>query len=225
MEEIWVLSVLIQYNAGEVRVVDAYQVQDRKEMERVLEEFCVETGYESVRSVNDWADEWEAHNTLWRLGLRTEQMKDCDLEESEAWWRRVGYKIIKIFKEVWEMLGDIFNVNKRKDVISREGQVMYRGHKYTREEGTGYMVCTTGGRKRLHDVMWLEERGRAMGFSKIPAGCVVHHLDWNKEHNEINNLVLVTRREHNLIHNPPTRLQGEDAEIVEELKEKGIIKK
>ena len=96
------------------------------------------------------------------------------------------------------MIGDLWNNNKRRNVRTREGQRMYMGHKYSREEGTGYLVCTSGKRRRLHDVMWETEAGR-----EIPPGCVIHHLDWDKSHNEISNLVCVTISEHNRIHNPP----------------------
>ena len=34
-------------------------------------------------------------------------------------------------------------------------------------------------------------------------GCVIHHVDWVKTHNEISNLVCVTVSEHERIHNTP----------------------
>jgi len=67
----------------------------------------------------------------------------------------------------------------------------------------GYMVCTSGERKRLHVAMWEQAAGR-----EVPPGCVVHHLDWDKTHNEISNLVCVTVEEHNLIHNAGGKVPG-----------------
>lgn len=96
------------------------------------------------------------------------------------------------------MLGDFLNVNRKRDVCTREGQVMYRGRKYTVETGTGYLVCTTGGRKRLHVAMWEAEAGM-----EVPSGCVIHHVDWVKSHNVVENLVCVTVSEHERIHNTP----------------------
>ena len=53
------------------------------------------------------------------------------------------------------MIGDLFNTNKRKDVVTREGQVMFNGKKYARDPRTGYYTCTTGrSRKRLHVAVW-----------------------------------------------------------------------
>jgi len=97
----------------------------------------------------------------------------------------------------------MLNNNKRRDVCTREGQIMYRGKKYAREESTGYYVCTSGRRRRLHDVMWEAEAGVS-----VPVGCVIHHVDWNKGRNEIENLVCVTVWEHNMIHNPPAGYKG-----------------
>lgn len=102
------------------------------------------------------------------------------------------------------MLGDLFNNNKRKDVCTREGQRFYLGVKYSVEAGTGYLVSTTtmgGKRRRLHDVLWTNEN--IDGIKEIPEGCVIHHIDYIKTHNEISNLTCITIFGHNLIHNPP----------------------
>ena len=82
----------------------------------------------------------------------------------------------------------------------------------------GYYVCTSGDRKRLHVAMWEAEHG------EVPDGCVVHHIDWNKNHNEISNLVCITVQEHNLIHNPPAVPTEEELKIIEKLCAKGLIK-
>ena len=60
-------------------------------------------------------------------------------------------------------------------------------------------MCTTGKKRvRLHVAMWEAEAGR-----RVPPGCVIHHVDWVKTHNEIFNLVCVTVAEHERIHNTP----------------------
>lgn len=98
------------------------------------------------------------------------------------------------------MLGDMFNKNNRRKVITREGQILYMGKKYAREKlkdgRLGYYVCTSGNRARLHVVVWEHKWGR-----EVPAGCVVHHLDWNKSNNAAENLICVTVEEHERIHN------------------------
>lgn len=94
------------------------------------------------------------------------------------------------------MIGDMFNNNRRRDVCTREGQRMYNGKKYAKEEGTGYYVCTSGARKRLHVVMWEQKWG-----IEVPPGCVIHHLDWNKNNNTVDNLICLTISEHERVHN------------------------
>lgn len=94
------------------------------------------------------------------------------------------------------MIGDLFNNNKRKDVCTRLDQLMYKGKKYRQDKKTGYYVCTTGDRKRLHVAIWEAEHGIA-----VPPGCVIHHLDWNKTNNSIENLICLTVKEHETVHN------------------------
>lgn len=94
------------------------------------------------------------------------------------------------------MIGDMLNNNKRRDVCTRLDQQMYMGKKYRQDKKTGYYVCTSGNRKRLHVAMWEAEAGMS-----VPVGCVIHHVDWVKTHNEISNLVCVTVSEHERIHN------------------------
>lgn len=94
------------------------------------------------------------------------------------------------------MIGDLFNNNKRREVKTRADQVMFNGKKYRRDKKTGYYVCTTGSRRRLHVVMWETEAGRS-----VPVGCVIHHVNWDKSVNEAWNLVCVLVSEHERIHN------------------------
>lgn len=94
------------------------------------------------------------------------------------------------------MIGDMFNNNKRRNVCTREGQKMYNGKKYAQDPATGYYVCTSGSRRRLHVVIWEHEHG-----VRVPEGCIIHHLDWNKTNNSIENLICLTVAEHEQVHN------------------------
>lgn len=83
-------------------------------------------------------------------------------------------------------------------MCTRIGQVIYKGKKYAIEKETGYLVCTTGKRERLHIVKYREE---VLGGKEVPPGCVIHHLDWNKNNNTVENLVCLTIWEHECVHN------------------------
>ena len=67
------------------------------------------------------------------------------------------------------------------------------GYKFRKDKKTGYWLCSTL-RKRLHVYIYEKYNG------KIPKGMQVHHIDHNKDNNEISNLKLVTRKEHDKIH-------------------------
>lgn len=118
------------------------------------------------------------------------------------------------------MIGDMFNNNKKRNVCTREGQKMYNGKKYAQDKETGYYVCTSGDRKRLHVAIWEHEHGEA-----VPPGHVIHHKDWNKLNNNIENLYCITIREHELIHTPTPedKLSENDKILIKGLKEKGLI--
>lgn len=108
------------------------------------------------------------------------------------------------------MIGDMFNNNRRRDVCTREGQKMYNGKKYAQDPATGYYVCTTGKkRQRLHVAIWEHEHGM-----EVPEGCVIHHKDWCKTNNSVENLTCVTVEGHEEIHNHPAGTHGEVLDFI-----------
>ena len=71
------------------------------------------------------------------------------------------------------------------------------GYKFTLDNKTGYYLSTkkiNGKRLRLHVYVWLKHNG------PIPLGYAVHHVDENKENNEIDNLVLISDKYHQSLH-------------------------
>lgn len=70
-------------------------------------------------------------------------------------------------------------------------------YKFRRDKKTGYYLSTRlidKKRKRLHIYVWELINGA------IPHGYDIHHIDHNKSNNEIDNLMLVTRKQHKKIH-------------------------
>lgn len=108
------------------------------------------------------------------------------------------------------MIGDFLNTNKRREVKTRADQIIWHGKKYQMEKDTGYYVCTSGNRQRLHVAMWEDKWGRA-----VPEGCIIHHMDWVKSHNYIDNLICLSISEHNSVHNPKGReAKSDDPEVI-----------
>ena len=67
------------------------------------------------------------------------------------------------------------------------------GYKFRKDRKTGYWLCSTL-HKRLHTYIYEKHNG------SIPKGYEIHHIDHNKDNNEIDNLQMLTRKEHNKIH-------------------------
>lgn len=64
-------------------------------------------------------------------------------------------------------------------------------------DGHGYLQRKVDGRYWLvHDLVMLQ----ALGLTTLPEGMEVHHLDQDKQHNDLDNLALVTKRGHRYLH-------------------------
>lgn len=94
MEELKIGEILIEYDAGNVRIVDSYKVKKEEDMLEVLIWFKLKTGFRSRRSMDSWIREWKAHNRMYKMGLFKNHSRDCDLEELEKWHRRLVYWFI-----------------------------------------------------------------------------------------------------------------------------------
>lgn len=67
------------------------------------------------------------------------------------------------------------------------------GYRFRKDKKSGYWLCSKL-KKRLHIYIYEKEYG------EIPQGMEVHHKDHNKDNNDIDNLILLTREEHMKIH-------------------------
>lgn len=60
-----------------------------------------------------------------------------------------------------------------------------------------YKSCRYNGeRMRKHVAVFL----LFMGWSSVPSGMVIHHKDFNRMNNEFDNLVCITKEEHDRLH-------------------------
>lgn len=90
------------------------------------------------------------------------------------------------------------------------GYAYVDGYKFKKDKRKGYYLSSVNiGKKRkyLHIYIWEKYNGR------IPKGYEIHHIDHNKENNEINNLKMLLKSEHRKLHSK---------ELTKEQKEKKI---
>lgn len=73
-----------------------------------------------------------------------------------------------------------------------ETSIRYNGRKYSKKPNGYYYNCST--RKHLHQAIWIDNNG------PIPKGYEIHHIDFDKENNDISNLACITIAEHHKIH-------------------------
>lgn len=71
--------------------------------------------------------------------------------------------------------------------------IYYRGLKFTKDDKTGYYLNSTH-RLRLHRYVYQCE------VREIPKGYEIHHIDMNKDNNDVSNLQLLSRSEHRKVH-------------------------
>jgi predicted nucleic acid-binding Zn ribbon protein len=72
--------------------------------------------------------------------------------------------------------------------------VIVDGIKFNRDRQTGYYMKSGSGRKRLHVYVWEKHNG------PVPKGMSIHHIDHDKDNNDISNLTLMDSQEHRNYH-------------------------
>ena len=97
------------------------------------------------------------------------------------------------FEKLWvERLIEALTNPPRIEQVDAKHQSF--NHELYVKEPKGYYKKTVG----LHKVVWTYYKG------KIPQGLVVHHIDQDKDNNNIENLQLMTNKEHSKMHGKET---------------------
>lgn len=72
--------------------------------------------------------------------------------------------------------------------------IIYNDHEFHRESSGYYQGYVDGVRIRLHRYVYICEKG------EIPQGYHIHHIDFNKDNNDISNLVALSEYDHLKLH-------------------------
>ena len=85
------------------------------------------------------------------------------------------------------------------------------GIKFTRDDATGYYLNSTL-RKRIHRYVWEKHYG------SIPDGYEIHHKDFNKSNNNIENLELIKKERHASIHGRENGIANVESGLLDEIR-------
>ena len=82
-----------------VTIINSYDVAE-SDLKPFLNELKSKIGseFKYKRTINDWAQEWYAHNVLYKLGLFRSHTRSVDLNEDETKCRVLMYKLIYKFR-------------------------------------------------------------------------------------------------------------------------------
>ena len=75
-----------------------------------------------------------------------------------------------------------------------ENIIIYNNHKFHREDNGYYQGYVDGVKIRLHRYVYICEKG------EIPEGYHIHHIDFNKDNNDISNLEALSAYDHLKLH-------------------------
>lgn len=92
MIEFEVKGVTVQAYPHNIKIIDSYKINKKKEMKEILKEIIEKAPiYNRKRSFNALVREWRCHNRLYNIGWFVSHTKDCDFETNEALYRRFIY--------------------------------------------------------------------------------------------------------------------------------------
>ena len=86
----------VTYSKTNVHIKNSYAITGKNisEWVEIIKTFGEQNGYAYSRSAQSWAEEWKAHNFLFKLGIAPNRTKDVDLNESETPLRKLGYFLL-----------------------------------------------------------------------------------------------------------------------------------
>jgi hypothetical protein len=99
--------------------------------------------------------------------------------------------------------------NSHKFILDRSREKFEDGtyHKWLGKRGY-YIICFEGKRKPEHHYIWEKVNG------PIPKGYAVHHIDFNKLNNNLENLELLTHSEHSKKHYLQRNINKESGRLI-----------
>lgn len=91
-------TLTIEYSKSNVHIYNSFTISktDIADWIQQIKSFGEENGYIYLRSNKSWEREWNAHNLLFKWGIKADRAKDVDLNEDESLLRRLLYWILSL---------------------------------------------------------------------------------------------------------------------------------
>lgn len=149
-----------------------------------------------TKTIDELVSEMERHRlTILKkakeLGLREPRSKKWT--EKEIKYLETNYKT-KTAEQIAEDLNrSVWSVRKSIQQLN-----IKKGWTYRRVDKDGYIEIVLGSsiKEKEHRLVYSEFLGRKLGFKEY-----IHHIDFNKQNNDIENLILLSPSLHNSLHN------------------------
>lgn len=92
-----------------------------------------------------------------------------------------------------------------KNPMTGKIKELHHNYKEMVEDGNGYLQCLkpdwyTGRKGSKHVFVHTVVMCEHLGLTELPKGWIIHHIDGNKQNNDINNLALITNSGHTKLH-------------------------
>ena len=93
-------NVCVKFDKNNIHIDNSYKITSTKEMKSMLiliKGAAENRGIIYKRSMRSWIKEWQAHNILYKLGIKPSSSKDVDMDEDETKGRLFVYNILSLF--------------------------------------------------------------------------------------------------------------------------------
>lgn len=119
--------------------------------------------------------------------------KDKRAKEMYAEYKK-GFSLERVGRMFGITRQSVYSAFQRRSFVLRKMEPLpyqfFNGKKYTLRTSIGYYGQTIGKRELMHRAVWEFHNG------KILKGYDIHHKDWNKANNKLENLELLRKDEH-----------------------------
>lgn len=85
------IKISVSEKHKNIKIIDSYFFDNKHFQIEVLQQLLEDYPWFRGRSLKSYLREWRCHNRLYKLGIKPESTKDCDLNVDESLIRRIVY--------------------------------------------------------------------------------------------------------------------------------------